>query len=289
MEECPLLDMTMELVEEMRPLAQDKGVNLTLLPSCESVSVLIDRYSVAQALRNILDNAVKFTDHGSIQVSLSCKDDTASVSVEDSGIGMSPEYIQQLYESFSQEMGGYTRPYDGLGLGLTLTKRYIDVNNGHITVKSRKGLGTTFTVSLPIAIPVEAASPAEHVPYRTANQPHVLIVEDDHETQKFLQLILNSGNTLHFADTAAEAWEILHREKISIVLMDISLRGEEDGLQLTRRIREQPGIADIPIIAVTAHAFADDKRRSIEAGCNDYLPKPFRMKQLQELIGRHTS
>ncbi|MDT8324467.1 MAG: tetratricopeptide repeat protein, partial [Bacteroidota bacterium] len=293
-ETCPLYDMIMELVEEMRPLAVDKGLKVELHASCEDVAVLIDRYSIAQALRNLLDNAVKFTDEGSIRVSLDCRGNMAAVHIEDSGIGMSDEYIQRLYQSFSQEEGGYTRSYDGLGLGLTLTKRYVDVNGGGIEVKSRKGLGTTFTVRLPIAVPLPPrgnGSPGDasaREDGRGGAQPHVLVVEDDHETQKFLQLILNTHCTLSFADTAVEAWDILERGGVDIVLMDISLRGDEDGLQLTRRIRENPAHADLPIVAVTAHAFADDRRRSLEAGCNEYLPKPFRMKQLRELIARFT-
>jgi PAS domain S-box-containing protein len=309
-ETCPLFDMILELVEEMRPLAEDKGLTVELHRSCEDVAVRIDRYSIAQAIRNLLDNAVKFTDEGGIRVSLDCRGSMAAVHIEDSGIGMTEEYLQRLYQSFSQEEGGYTRSYDGLGLGLTLTKRYVDVNRGVIAVKSRKGLGTTFTVHLPIAVPLspqagaaqagtpetqsaggDVAADENSIPYSAAAaeaQPHILVVEDDHETQKFLQLILHAYCTLAFADTAADAWEILEQGEVDVVLMDISLRGDEDGLQLTRRIRENPAHADLPIIAVTAHAFADDRRRSLEAGCNEYLPKPFRMKQLREVITRFT-
>lgn len=309
-ETCPLFDMILELVEEMRPLAEDKGLKVELLHACEDVVVRIDRYSTAQAIRNLLDNAVKFTDEGGIRVSLDCRGNMAAVHIEDSGIGMTEEYLQRLYQSFSQEEGGYTRSYDGLGLGLTLTKRYVDVNRGVIAVKSRKGLGTTFTVRLPIAVPLSpqadarrAANGASDTPgahagadaegsssetVATEAQPHILVVEDDHETQKFLQLILHAHCTLSFADAAADAWEVLEQGEVDVILMDISLRGDEDGLQLTRRIRENPAFADLPIIAVTAHAFADDRRRSLEAGCNEYLPKPFRMKQLREVIARFT-
>ncbi|MCB2206356.1 tetratricopeptide repeat protein [bacterium] len=291
-EACSVLDMIMELVEEVRPLAEDKGLKVDLIPSCADVTVHVDRYSIAQALRNLLDNAVKFTDEGTIRISLECRHSALSVIIEDSGIGMSEEYIQRLYQSFSQEEGGYTRAYDGLGLGLTLTKRYVDVNDGSILVKSRKGLGTTFTVHLPVVseeeresapIPIIDPEPARE------GKVHVLVVEDDMETQKFLQLILKPLYMLSFADDAMAAWSVLESEDIDIILMDISLRGDEDGLQLTRRIRQNPAYSALPIIAVTAHAFADDRRRSLEAGCTDYLPKPFRMKQLREVITQYTS
>ena len=287
-EECVLYDLASEVVEELRPLAEEKDLQLELRPVNRDVRVIIDRYSVAQSLRNILDNAVKFTDRGDITVTIAEQNHQVALVIEDSGIGMTDQYIQRLYQSFSQEEEGYTRPYDGLGLGLTLTKRYIEVNGGTISVRSRKGVGTTFTLALPL-LDHAGDAPADEEPAKGGGDdrlPALLVVEDDHETQKFLKLILNTHCSLHFAEDAEAAWEMLGRESFDLILMDISLRGEEDGLQLTRRIRAQAPVPDIPIIAVTAHAFADDRRRSLEAGCNEYLPKPFRVKQLQELVAR---
>jgi CheY-like chemotaxis protein len=171
-----------------------------------------------------------------------------------------------------------------------LTKRYLDVNNGSIRVESTKGHGTTFTVIFPIAQHfMHSVSSEERVrpdPMRSRPRRTLLVVEDDMETQKFLQLILASSFDLHFADSAEDAWKILHETAIDLVLMDISLRGDEDGLQLTGRIRQDADLHHLPVIAVTAHAFADDRRRSLEAGCNEYLPKPFRVNQLLELVDR---
>ncbi len=288
-EECVLYDLAFEVVEELRPLAREKDLQLELRPGNADLRTTIDRYSVAQSLRNILDNAVKFTDSGDITVSVREQENQVALVVEDSGIGMTDQYIQRLYQSFSQEEGGYTRPYDGLGLGLTLTKRYIEVNGGTVSVKSRKGVGTTFTLSLPLLDHAGEEQVAAEPPGESNaddHRPVLLVVEDDHETQKFLRLILHASCSLKFAESAEEAWEILASERFDLILMDISLRGEEDGLQLTRRIRQHSRVPDIPIIAVTAHAFADDRRRSLEAGCSEYLPKPFRVKQLQELVAR---
>ncbi|PLX26271.1 MAG: hypothetical protein C0600_11130 [Ignavibacteria bacterium] len=290
-ESVSLFSLIEELVEEMRPLAEEKGLKVLITPSCENVTIEVDRYSFSHAVRNVLDNAVKFTDEGTISVSLACRDRQASVIIEDTGIGMSDKYIQRLYLSFSQEEDGYSRPYEGLGLGLTLTQRYIDANNGTILVRSKKGLGTTFTIGIPILAGANASPEKGLVGETDADvilpadgPPRVLVVEDDPETQKFLNLILSEDYALRFADSAPAAWDILVDEAFDLILMDISLRGEEDGLHLTQRIRENPDIAHVPIIAVTAHAFADDRQRSLDAGCNDYLPKPFRMKQLRELV-----
>ncbi len=290
LEQCHVHALMEELCEELAPVAEEKGLQLQYDPSCRNIYINVDKYAVGQALRNLLDNAVKFTDHGEIRLSLSSSGSHISINVQDSGIGMSKEYVTRLFEAFSQEDAGYARSYEGLGIGLRLTKRYLDVNNGSIRVESAKGKGTTFVVTFPVAH--HFAHPEIEQCATTEDEAHdqtrhtLLVVEDDHETQKFLQLILSSSFDLHFADSAEDAWTSLHESPIDLVLMDISLRGEEDGLQLTGRIRQDPVLRDLPVIAVTAHAFADDRRRSLEAGCNEYLPKPFRVNQLRELVDR---
>jgi PAS domain S-box-containing protein len=290
LEQCHLYALVEELYEELIPLATEKGLTVYFEGSCRDVYINVDKYSVGQALRNLLDNATKFTDSGEIRLSLDCSSSYISFVVQDTGIGMSDEYVNQLFEAFSQEDSGYSRSYEGLGLGLRLTKRYLDVNGGSIRVESAKGQGTTFTVTFPVvhhfAHPAPSEKKTEVAPLRPEVRHTLLVVEDDHETQKFLQLILTSSFDLHFADSADEAWITLHEVPIDLVLMDISLRGDEDGLQLTGRIRGDAELQHLPVIAVTAHAFADDRRRSLEAGCNEYLPKPFRVNQLRELVDR---
>ncbi|MFZ1728723.1 MAG: tetratricopeptide repeat protein [Bacteroidota bacterium] len=289
-EQCHLFELVKELYEELTPLAADKGLKVSFEASCKDVYINVDKYSVGQALRNLLDNATKFTDAGEIKLSLERSSSHISFVVQDTGIGMSEEYVEELFEAFSQEDSGYSRSYEGLGVGLRLTKRYLDVNNGSIRVESAKGLGTTFTVTFPIAlrfahtVVVEEKTEADSLIPRQRRT--LLVVEDDHETQKFLQLILATSFDLHFADSAEDAWQTLHDVDIDLVLMDISLRGDEDGLHLTGRIRQDAYLHHIPVIAVTAHAFADDRRRSLEAGCNEYLPKPFRVNQLLEIVDR---
>ena len=290
LEQCHLHDLAFELYEELLPLAKEKGLEVEFESGCRDVYINVDRYSIGQALRNLLDNAVKFTDAGTIHISLKSSGTHISIIVRDTGIGMSQEYVRELFEAFSQEDSGYSRSYEGLGIGLRLTKRYLDVNDGTIHVESAKGEGTTFVVSFPIARRFAHLQPAVEAPVRVLAEiglrRTLLVVEDDHETQKFLQLILASSFDLHFADSAEDAWDTLHGTPIDLVLMDISLRGDEDGLQLTGRIREDAQLKELPVIAVTAHAFADDRRRSLEAGCNEYLPKPFRVNQLRELVDR---
>ena len=118
-------------------------------------------------------------------------------------------------------------------------------------------------------------------------KPTILIVEDDAETQQFMKLILSREFELHFAGSAAEAWELVHNRSVDLILMDISLRGAEDGLSLTRRLKKTKIAAEIPVIAITAHAYENDRQKSIDAGCNEYMSKPFKLQKLKTMIGEY--
>ncbi len=206
---------------------------------------------------------------------------------------MSPEYLPKVFSVFSQEATGYTRPFDGLGLGLSLTKKYVELNRGSITVKSRKGKGTTFTLQfLAEKVEEQLRMPEEIIPEMVPLEPlpqldaaeglhTVLFVEDDEETQEYMSSLLARDYNLRLASTAATAWDILQSTSIHLVLMDLSLQGDEDGISLTRRIRHDDRYNHIPIIAVTAHAFPKDRIQSLEAGCNAYFSKPFQIEELK--------
>jgi CheY-like chemotaxis protein len=266
-----------------------------LLFSTESPSAIlyVDRYCLDQAVSNVVDNAIKFTKQGEVRVRVYNIDRRVCIEIADTGIGMSPEYLPKVFSVFSQEATGYTRPFDGLGLGLSLTKRYVEMNRGSVTVKSRKGKGSTFTLQF-IADRIEdrselqsilAPQPAPLEPYvvpkDASGKKLVLFVEDDEETQEYMSSILSRDYAIRIASNAEAAWAILERDPISLVLMDLSLQGEEDGISLTKRIRKDGRFDDLPVIAVTAHAFPKDRIQSIEAGCNAYFSKPFQIEELK--------
>ena len=117
----------------------------------------------------------------------------------------------------------------------------------------------------------------------------ILVVEDDEQSTRFIQVLLQDSYTIHNASWAAPAWDILTREHIDLVLMDISLPGDENGLQLTKRIRSNDRLRTLPIIAVTAHAFPRDRENSLAAGCNEYISKPFERNQLLDAVQRQLS
>lgn len=115
----------------------------------------------------------------------------------------------------------------------------------------------------------------------------ILVVEDDEQSQKYMRILLSRVFNVHIAATGQRAWEILEGEQVDMILMDLSLRDGEDGLQITRKIRLDNRFAHIPIIALTAHAFPEDRKRSLDAGCNDYVSKPFQWVHLKTVMEKY--
>ncbi|MDX9759443.1 MAG: ATP-binding protein [Bacteroidota bacterium] len=292
-EEIRISERIEDLVQEMKSLAQKKGLLINFNTECPAAILFADRYCIDQAVSNIIDNAIKFTKKGHIDVRVFAQDRRVCIEVADTGIGMAPEYLPKVFSVFSQEASGYTRPFDGLGLGLSLTKKYVELNRGSITVRSRKGKGTTFTLQFLAERIEEAALPhglgaeiseADVLPRTPLVEGlrTVLFVEDDEETQEYMASLLAREYNLRIASTADAAWQIMESTPIDLVLMDLSLQGDEDGISLTRRIRHDGRFGETPIIAVTAHAFPKDRIQSLEAGCNAYFSKPFQIEELKK-------
>lgn len=151
-EKINLLDqIIVPVVNEFKQSAQNKDIDLSFSVNVELPSIaIIDSYTVYQTIANLVDNAIKYTEHGSINLGLDKNNDSFIVKISDTGVGISKEYIPKLFEKFSQEEAGYTRRYDGSGLGLALVKNYCNINNINISVKSEKGVGTTFSLEFPI-------------------------------------------------------------------------------------------------------------------------------------------
>ena len=270
-------------VADFAVLARRKGLELRLEAAPERCAVRFDEYCLSQALANLLSNALKFTAEGGVTVSLRGRPSQGAViEVADTGVGIDTAYLPRLFDAFSQEQSGYTREFEGSGLGLALTRRYVELNGGRVSVESAKGRGSSFRIHLPPGDGGDApeagepARSAEPVPVASHERSGVLLVEDEPDTQQYMKAVLGSRYELFVASTAGEARELLegNRSRIRLVLMDLSLRGGEDGLSLTRSIRSDERFADLPVVATTAHAFVEDRDRCLEAGCDAYLAKP---------------
>ncbi|MDP3684921.1 MAG: response regulator, partial [Ignavibacteria bacterium] len=210
--------------------------------------------------------------------------------VKDSGIGMSDEYLQHLFEPYRQEEMGYGRSYDGLGLGLSMAKKFLDLNNARVSVVSKKREGTTFTVTFAKAMKSKGETPVREKiitkvePKNGGEKRLALLVEDDIINQVTIKKFLQNGYNTLMTGYSDEALTILKKNKVDIILMDISIGGSKNGLELTKELKASKEYHHIPIIAVTAHAFNKDRQNALAAGCDDYLSKPFSKASLLEMI-----
>ena len=279
-------------LQDMRSLIEGKGLKLIFLRECKAARVDADRYCLEQTFTNLLDNAAKFTTVGSITVRLYEADGMPCCDIADTGIGMDDEFLPRVFNHFSQEQSGFTRPYYGMGLGLALVKRYVEMNNGRIEVRSTKNVGTVFTLRFPggtvSSIGVNAASLpvlSSEVRDHGLEKPRLLIVEDDIPSQNFMRILLSKYYDLALVSNAEEAWIVLHEQAIDLVLSDITLLGGGDGIALLKKIRSSASFGQMPVIMVTAHTSRDTIYECETAGCSAFVVKPFNPLALRKMIG----
>ena len=287
LEEIPydIRELLADCVRSQVPLARTKGIVLRWEAAPGLPSQMIgDPLRLRQIIANLLSNAVKFTDQGEVVVTIRAGRHPARparpwdlhVSVRDTGQGIPHDKLETIFEKFSQADGSISRRYGGTGLGLTITRKLVEIHDGSIAVESELGQGSTFTVTLPVRAqeaPVHAEPEAPRQAAAPAFGP-ILVVEDNLINQKIVTALLRkSGYEVEVAGDGQQALDILARRPFPLILMDVQMP-VLDGLETTRRIRSTPGLSHIPIIAMTAHAMTGDRERCLEAGMNTYLAKP---------------
>ena len=274
--------------------AHKKGLELRLVTSGLPAVVSTDAGRLTQVLVNLIGNAIKFTERGSVEVEVNGKPGNGGkvvlrFSVRDTGIGIPLERQQGIFASFEQADGSLTREYGGTGLGLTIANSLVRLLGGSgISVQSQAGQGSTFSFSLAMNVAAQAAAQkmrAGDVAGRSFEHVRVLAVEDNPFNRGLLVKMLKNlaVRDVFLAENGQEAVDALSEgTTFDIVLMDIQMP-VMDGLEATRRIRAM-GL-DVPIIALTAHALESDQRKSLEVGMNGHLAKPYRLQDLDELLG----
>lgn len=249
--------------------------------------VLGDELRLTQILINLVGNAVKFTEKGFVHFYCSVKNETdesldLEFLVEDSGIGIAAEKLNVIFDPFIQGSAESTRKFGGTGLGLSIVRDLVELQGGSVSVKSAEGIGSAFTVILPVKkVSVEIIEQVEKAlePVDAPGSVHVLLVEDQPLNQQLAKkLISDFGFTTETAFNGKAAVESLRSNTFDIVLMDLQMP-EMDGYDATKIIREKLGL-DIPIIALTAHSSAGEREKCLALGMNDYLVKPFRAQEL---------
>lgn len=289
-EEASVNEIINEIADETRRLIKrnEKSIilNVRSLPGDEVDLIFTDRVWLKRVLNHLMDNAVKFTLEGSIELSYERRGEDLYFKVRDTGIGISEENLGYIFEGFRQEIGGHQRPFEGLGIGLTLAKEVVERMGGKIYVQSQKGVGSEFSFSIPyrpaggtsriknsVFNPEQASAPVNW------SKKKCLLVDDNKDILTYLnRVLLDTGITVLTARSGFEALDIIRKtDDIDVVLLDMQMP-EMNGIEVTREIRKIH--KDLPIIAQTAFIFEDDKDIILEAGCDACLIKPIRKDHL---------
>ncbi|WP_051307060.1 PAS domain S-box protein [Desulfomicrobium escambiense] len=289
-------DLLGQAVNFFKALAMDKRIRLHLEKPPVLGRFVGDEGRLRQILFNLMGNALKFTDSGQVTleawpVGRTNGHERLLFAVRDQGIGIPPEKLDYIFESFTQVDGSYSRRYQGTGLGLPIVRRLVHLMGGNISVESVENEGTTIFFVLPLlrseAMPASKAETA--APAGEVRPLHVLLVEDDVVNMTMARRMLEKmGHSVACARTGLEALDCLQVPGIDIVLMDIQMP-DMDGMEATGIVRTDARFAPyarVPIIALTAHAMAGDEERFLSSGMDAYLSKPFDHTRLQALLHR---
>jgi PAS domain S-box-containing protein len=308
--DCSPGALAAEVVHLLRPRADAKQLSLSIhYDTSIPETISSDPFRIRQILVTLLDNAIKFTQAGEVRVVLRLNQEPPSaplleIAVIDTGVGISDQQMATLFQSSSQDDASTTRDPDGTGLGLTISSRLARLLGGEIQATSANGRGSRFVLSLPVGAlegiamvshpaAAQAAGDARPNEDRRSSWPHdcrILVAEDSPDGRRMLQLLLEStGFEITTAENGRSAVDLAQASReqgrpFDLILMDIQMP-VMDGYQATRQLRETrwPG----PIVALTANAMIDDRRKCLEAGCDDYIAKPVNRKRLLNAIARH--
>ena len=287
----------------MDGLLLDRNLNFEVHRNGPSMLyVMTDSTRIREILTNLLNNAVKFTaDGGTITFEMSTRPGVderhivTSYTVKDTGVGMSEEFQKKLFEPFSQEDNGARTQYKGTGLGMAITKQYVELMGGAITFQSKKNCGSSFTVEIPMELADEKEIPEQKtVQNISLNGVKVLLVEDnDLNAELAVTLLEDAGMCVTRAVDGEDAVKLFASNPAGtydIILMDIMMP-KMNGYQATKAIRtmsgERPDAATIPIIAQSANAFKEDIQASLDSGMNGHISKPFNMDEVSVSIMRN--
>ena len=289
--------------------AFQKRIQLDIQLQLNLPDLLVDERRIRQALINLLNNALKFTLPGgsiilkvtqlfcgyySNDASQQC---SVHVQVIDTGIGISPENINKLFQPFIQIDNALNRQYTGTGLGLTLVKRIVELHGGIVTLTSELGVGSCFTIKLPSNPPLNTSEiPADNklasapkmeslLNGEISSQSHLILLAEDNEANisTVSSYLEAKGYRILLAKNGQEAVDLAADHHPNLILMDIQMP-IMDGLEATKQIRLDPNLVNIPIIAMTALAMKGDRDRCLQAGATDYLTKPVKLKVLAQII-----
>ncbi len=293
-----LYGLTSLVISLLRPTVGNKSIELVNLIDPDLPAVLADENRVHQILHNLVGNAIKFTDEGSVKISAEQENGHIRVKVKDTGVGIPEQDHQRIFESFEQYDGSMTRHHQGTGLGLAITQQLVKLHGGTMGVDSEPNHGSCFSFSLPIsdgpALPSRdmplTHEDHEHLIPEMVNEgtPHILIVDDEPIN---LRVLANQLGLAGFRTTKAQSAEeaiqfIDHDQHFDLIILDIMMPGAT-GLHVCREVRKKFSMDALPIILLTAKTMTEDMAAGFEAGANDYVMKPITADELIPRLKNH--
>ncbi len=270
-------------MNSLAPHFHAKGLSVRLEAGPETY-VCADAVRLEQIVTNLLTNALKYTESGTIAVSVVREGDAAAFRVSDTGIGIAPELLPSIFDLFTQEERSLARSEGGLGIGLSLVKGLVEIHGGTIAAESAgAGHGSTFTVRLPALqkAPPEEADPAEENP---PGQRRILVVDDNADAAETLVDVLGAWG--HIAEAVHDGEAALLKVaavRPDIVLLDLGLPGI-DGYEVARRLRSDPSLNDVLLVALTGYGHEEDRRRTRYVGFDYHFVKPMDFAALRRLV-----
>jgi PAS domain S-box-containing protein len=290
-----LIPVINTVIEDIQPLAQAKSIQLDFALDASVGQIRGDSARLQQVVWNLLSNAIKFTpEGGQVQLQLEQLNGLAQITVSDTGQGISPDFLPHVFDRFRQADSSITRSHKGLGLGLAIVYRLVEMHNGVVYATSDGiGQGSTFVVQLPIEVPHliqpmqrEITLPDE---FSSLSDVQILVIDDDEDTRELLTFMLEQYEAKVISvGSATEVFQALETAKLDVLISDIGMP-DEDGFSLIRRIRSlKSDSAQIPAIALTAFTRDIDEQEAAVAGFQHYLTKPVNPNELVMAIARLT-
>ncbi|HEX8592084.1 MAG TPA: response regulator [Pseudomonas sp.] len=295
-----LAELMTSSTQAFQHMAQQRGLvlQLEMLDGLTALTVSGDPTRLRQILVNLIGNALKFTETGSVCVQASYRELDArqilfTCTVRDSGIGISADRLESMFDAFQQADSSISRRYGGTGLGLPIARTLAERMGGVLSAVSQEGSGSTFTLELALPrVPADTAAPTGVLAGLEDDEGQdrcVLLVEDNDVNRTVVQAMLHSlGFQVNVATDGAQAVSMAGSASYAAIFMDCRLP-VMDGYEATRHIRQLPGHEQVPIIALTANALQGDRDACLQAGMNDYLAKPFKRTDLQQVLQRWLS
>jgi two-component system, sensor histidine kinase and response regulator len=256
----------------------------------ENLMISADENLVGKVLEKLVENALKFTSEGQVITGADLENNEIVFFVKDTGVGISDEFKNRIFKGFNQENEELTRGFEGVGLGLGISKGLVDLMGGKIWYNSTKGKGSEFYFSIPLKIvnSEPGGSESELIKPKDKIKSKILVVEDDDINYYLIYFLLSNQNVelLHASDGLQAIEKFNENPDISVVLMDLKLPGL-NGFDVTKKIKSIN--AQVPIIAVTSYSGIDDSQKALQAGCSDFIIKPVNKTVLFDVIGKYIS